>query len=118
MKWWLLMLCACASSKPGTEIEGEVVADLDGDGFYSDEDCDDSDSMVNPSAEEICDGFDNNCNGLADEDVKITFYVDSDGDGFGDPDITADACENPSGFVDNGSDCDDNSATTSVTQQH
>ena len=52
------------------------------------------------------DGFDNNCNGQADEDVQITFYADADDDGFGNADITTLACEAPSGFVQQGTDCD------------
>jgi hypothetical protein len=42
-------------------------------------DCDDNDSLINPSATEICDGLDNNCNGVHDEG-----FADSDGDGIGD----------------------------------
>ena len=43
------------------------VVDKDGDGFGSDVDCDDNDSNVNPWAQEICNGRDDNCNGLVDE---------------------------------------------------
>jgi len=37
-----------------------------------------------------------------------TWFRDADGDGFGSPDDTLDVCEAPSGYVDNGDDCDDN----------
>ena len=81
--------------------------DNDGDGFYATDDCNDSDATINPSAEERCDGIDNNCNGDLDEGVQEGFYVDADGDGFGSADITIQACSPPSGFTDNDADCND-----------
>ncbi len=36
-----------------------------------------------------------------------SWFGDSDGDGFGAPDVTEEACEQPQGFVDNDLDCDD-----------
>lgn len=48
--------------------------DDDNDGFCSDVDCDDTDASVNPNAEEVCDGIDNDCNGLID-DVSCTTPV-------------------------------------------
>ena len=41
--------------------------DLDGDGFIGSEDCDDTNDAINPNATEVCDGVDNNCDGLIDE---------------------------------------------------
>ncbi len=38
-----------------------VSLDLDEDGFYED-DCDDTNALINPYAYEICDGLDNDCN--------------------------------------------------------
>ncbi|MHC5110198.1 MAG: DNRLRE domain-containing protein [Planctomycetota bacterium] len=32
-------------------------------------DCNDDDTNINPGAEEVCDGMDNNCNGTADEQI-------------------------------------------------
>ena len=42
--------------------------DLDGDGYTKDTgDCDDDSKMSNPSAIEVCNGLDDNCNGKTDE---------------------------------------------------
>ena len=72
-------------------------------------DCDDRDPEVHPDALELCDGIDNDCEGSIDQDARDsqTWYRDADGDGYGDADETADACEAPAGHVDNGEDCDD-----------
>ena len=58
-------------------------------GFYSTQkkgDCDDTDSAVSPAATESCNGKDDDCDGLTDEqDAEgcMVFYRDIDGDGFG-----------------------------------
>ncbi|MDG1481038.1 MAG: putative metal-binding motif-containing protein, partial [Myxococcota bacterium] len=109
---FLVLTLAC---RTGDKLEEEVLdtggvveaVDADADGYDAEEDCDDANSMVNPSASEICDGVDNNCDGSVDEDVTSTFYADVDDDGFGNAEQTAEACEKPDGFVPIGSDCDD-----------
>jgi subtilisin family serine protease len=70
-------------------------------------DCDDNQSSSNPAATEICDGIDNDCDGEKDEGLISKFYRDSDGDGYGNPLSSVDACSAPSGYVSNGLDCDD-----------
>lgn len=78
------------------------------DGFASVAgDCDDSSSLVFPGAAESCDGTDDDCDGTIDEDVKITFYLDADADGYGSADTETEACERPSGYSETGDDCDD-----------
>jgi gliding motility-associated-like protein len=79
-------------------------------GFTTDNtDCNDSNNAVYPSAPEICDGFDNNCDTQIDEGFPLeTFYLDNDGDGFGDPNISVQACVAPPGYVSDNTDCDDN----------
>ena len=89
--------------------------DLDEDGFPASVDCDDEDASIHPDAEEVCDGIDNNCDAITDVDATdvVTWYGDSDGDGFGGDAITFDACEAPAGFLADNNDCDDNDATVS-----
>jgi hypothetical protein len=74
------------------------------------DDCDDADSDVHPGASETCDGLDQDCNGTADDGVATqTYYADSDDDGFGDPSSSVEACEAPTGYTDDDTDCDDDS---------
>jgi hypothetical protein len=91
----------------GTE---EPLVDADSDGYTSEEDCNDSDATISPSALELCDGIDNDCNGEIDEGVTGEWFQDLDGDGFGNPDVVEDACSSPEGYVAFGSDCDDTEA--------
>ncbi|MCB9758477.1 MAG: putative metal-binding motif-containing protein [Alphaproteobacteria bacterium] len=73
-------------------------------------DCDDRDPDVRPTADEVCDGVDNNCDGAIDGDDAVdatTWYPDADGDGYGDSGVLLTACEAPTGYVSVGGDCDD-----------
>lgn len=81
--------------------------DNDLDGFTTcDGDCDDANSDVFPGAAEICgDGSDNDCDGTVDN--ATTWFEDLDADGFGNPAVSVQACEQPVGFVFLGTDCDD-----------
>jgi hypothetical protein len=111
-------------------------ADADTDGFgdpaatlsqcnppsgYTDvgDDCDDTDPEVHPLAEEVCDGADNDCDGLTDADDDdisglSVWYADTDGDGFGDAaSEPVQGCEAPGeAWTDNAADCDDTNAST------
>ena len=70
-------------------------------------DCDDFDPNNYPGNSEVCDGQDNNCNGIVDEGAGINFYADTDNDGFGDSNNSVFVCSAPSGYVTDNTDCDD-----------
>jgi hypothetical protein len=72
-------------------------------------DCNDSDPAIHPGAAEPVDLVDNNCNGTVDE-VLTTYYRDQDGDTYGDPAVTTSAVSQPSGYVLDNTDCNDDSA--------
>jgi hypothetical protein len=85
-------------------------------GFVSDAtDCDDSSGSTFPGADEYCDGTDTDCDGTLDEDDALdvlTWYTDGDGDSFGNAASTDVDCAQPSGFVADATDCDDNASGT------
>jgi hypothetical protein len=100
-----------------------VWADEDGDGYgnrpshwlvceategyvTNADDCHDANAEVHPGREEVCDGYDNDCNGEVDEGVTSLWYADTDNDGFG-SDETRQACEQLPGWVAESGDCDD-----------
>ncbi len=87
-----------------TPIEGYVDNDLD---------CDDEDDQINPDAEEICDGIDNNCNSMVDDGLEMfTYYLDADEDTYGTPDSFIITCWTTPivGYVVDSTDCDDTNA--------
>ena len=75
-------------------------------------DCNDVEALAWTGATEVCDGVDNNCiDGENDAVDQSTWYNDSDLDGSGDPNVTAESCTQPSGYVSNSDDCNDASST-------
>ena len=94
---------------------GEDETDADSDGSrVCDGDCDDADAMVFPGAPELCDGIDNDCDGAPETNAEVEsflWYLDADGDGFGDMDAPHPDgldCDQPeSGYVVADTDCDD-----------
>lgn len=104
----------CDDGNPCTENYCEaggcvviVIPDSDGDGFCDSIDCDPNDDTIYAGAPELCDGKDNDCDGEIDEGVLVTLYLDSDGDGYGNPDIQVLGCAGLEGFSEIAGDCDD-----------
>ena len=70
------------------EYVGDLCVDADGDGYYGREgcdtkvDCDDEFDTVYPGAPEVCDGMDNDCDGVTDEGCYPTIRVSTDGSEF------------------------------------
>jgi hypothetical protein len=108
----------------GVQVEGFLDADRDRHGDPSvpvracvgdptislvDDDCDDTDPRVHRGQLELCDARDNDCDTSIDEDARsLTWYRDSDGDGFGSAESgTLVTCAPPVGHALLGTDCDD-----------
>ena len=96
-RYLLLILGAC-----GSEL------DKDGDGFtVLTGDCDEGDPYINPNGVEVCDEKDNDCDALIDEELNYDYYLDADGDGFGNEDVYVYDCAPGEGYVANTEDCND-----------
>jgi hypothetical protein len=75
-------------------------------------DCNDRDPVLNPGNQEVCDGIDNDCDGLIDVDDADTldvgiWYPDNDSDGYGINFMPQLDCFQPADHVDNADDCND-----------
>ena len=103
----LVLLCSFFWACTDKELR-----DDDGDGYLNTEDCNDFDPNTHPDAREVCDGKDNNCDDLIDNnptDAPI-FYLDKDGDGYGSMefvDQVQNSCEQPEGTTLSSTDCND-----------
>ena len=126
---WTLEDGALGGATGGCDEPVSIYADADLDGFGDPQefltkacaagpgqatnalDCDDADAAVHPDATEVCNGIDDDCDG-APEDTDATdataWYLDGDGDGYGDAANPVRACEAPNGAYQRaGDDCDD-----------
>ncbi len=71
-------------------------------------DCDDRDPSIRPGRPDPCDGIDQDCDGIADEDASFfVLYPDEDDDGWGATDGAVTTCRALPGMVDRPGDCDD-----------
>ncbi len=60
------------------------------------------------STEASCDNLDNDCDNSIDENLKTTYYQDSDSDNYGNNAAAQQACAKPEGYVTANNDCNDN----------
>jgi hypothetical protein len=63
--------CPATANPPQADTDGDGKGDacdqdIDGDGWLNVDDCSPYDVLVNPGAVEVCDGVDNDCDGLVD----------------------------------------------------
>ncbi|MFB6246450.1 MAG: putative metal-binding motif-containing protein [Candidatus Pacearchaeota archaeon] len=122
------------------KVNGTWYKDSDGDGYHnrtikkyssplpksnwstnkthSSLDCNDKSKNVNPGHKEICgDDLDNDCDGKLDENCgpkcpkKTKYYMDQDGDGFGNSSLSTKSCKRPPNFAKKSQDCDDSNSS-------
>ena len=77
-------------------------------------DCDDTDPSIHEGAPEVCNGLDDDCDGLVDERGAtdgVVLHPDSDGDGFGSSVEGDTFCSTLEGWISDGRDCDDTDAS-------
>ena len=121
----LLGGCVASSCPSGLWVEAYQDADLDGFGAPGTRsevcdgeegwapgalDCDDTNAATHPSAEEVCDGVDQNCDGIADNGPGMFVYPDADRDGWGRTAEPQPGCLPGPGWASQPDDCADGDA--------
>jgi hypothetical protein len=91
----------------GDAAAGQWVCALTEGLAEQDGDCDDTAGTVFPGAPEDCNTVDDDCDGLVDEGVTLTFFLDVDGDTWGDGAAPVEACARPDGHAARAGDCND-----------
>lgn len=111
--------CPTIANADQTDTDGDgdgdaCDVDADGDTFnavaHGGSDCNDTNSDINPNADELCDGIDNDCDSNIDDDTSVDaseFFADTDGDTYGDATSSQFSCSTPTGYVNDDTDCDD-----------
>lgn len=81
---------------------------VDADGnMHCGNDCDDNMPGMHPALAEVCNGLDEDCDGLIDEAILIHAFVDADHDGHGVAGTGMDVCAIEPGLARSSDDCDD-----------
>jgi hypothetical protein len=99
--------CAdCDDANPGVHEVTTWYADADGDGFGDQvnpvEACEQPEGYVdNPNDCNDADPSVHDCGRECPPDPLLIWWLDADGDGWGDPANSVEACEQPEGYVDN-----------------
>ncbi|HJN76294.1 MAG TPA: putative metal-binding motif-containing protein [Myxococcota bacterium] len=125
------MLLACLTSREVYESYRMALLDSDEDHYYDLEweeqalemggwlgpDCDDEDPDIHPGATELCDGLDQDCDELVDEDTYdyVGWFEDYDADGHGNPNAPVTTCPIPPDAVQDDTDCNDHDMDMSPT---
>ena len=96
----------------GDKLVAQPACSVAPGGYVGDNtDCDDNAAAVKPTAIEVCNGIDDDCDALVDaadsSAVLATFYADTDNDKFGNPVSTKAACSAPGGYIVDNTDCND-----------
>lgn len=98
----------------GGDTDTAPPVDADNDGFSVEDDCDDTNSRINPDASERCNDIDDDCDGRTDEAAvnQELLYPDEDDDGYGIDGPQQLGCPGEPNLSTNTSDCDDADAAT------
>jgi len=116
--YWIIKLAApCTEILYYADIDHDNFGDIGNDSLsciipdgyvYDSTDYNDTNDLIFPTATDICNVINDNCNGLIDEDATAFHWlIDTDNDGYGDILSDSLSCFILSGFVLDSTDCND-----------